>query len=86
MRIIKITSLWCPSCLIVNDILEEVAKEIEVINLDSDFDKEEVLKYNPGKILPILIFVNKNNKEIARLVGEQSKDKIKELIEKYNNE
>lgn len=81
MRIIKITSLGCSSCLIVNEILAGL-NDIEIINLDYDFDNEKVRKYNPGKILPVLIF-EKDNKEVDRLIGEQTKEKIVALIERY---
>lgn len=82
MKIIKITSLWCPSCLIVNETLNELKDQIEIINLDYDYDNEEVKKHNPGKILPVLIFVDKDNNEVDRLIGEQEKNKIIEIIEK----
>lgn len=84
MKIIKITSLWCPSCLIVNELLNEI-KDVEIITLDYDFDSEEVKKYNPGKILPVLIFVDQNEEELERLIGEQKKTKILELIESYKS-
>jgi len=82
MKIIKITSLWCPSCLIVNEVLNTL-NDIEIINLDYDFDSEEVIKYQPGKILPVLIFIDQNNNELERLIGEQKKETIINLIEKY---
>lgn len=82
MKIIKITSLWCPSCLIVNEVLNAL-NNIEIINLDYDFDREAVEKYQPGKILPVLIFVDQNNNELERLVGEQKKETIIDLITKY---
>ena len=46
---------------------------------DYDMNKEEVEKYNPGTILPVIIF-RKNDKEI-RLVGEKTKEEIIEVIE-----
>ena len=82
MKIIKITSLWCPSCLIVNETLNELKDQIEITNLDYDYDSEEVKKHNPGKILPVLIFVDKDNNELDRLIGEQEKNKIIEIVEK----
>ncbi len=84
MKIIKITSLWCPSCIIVNETLNEI-KDVEIITLDYDFDHDEVMKYNPGKILPVLIFLDKNNHELERLIGEQKKQTILNLIESYNS-
>ena len=83
MKIIKITSLWCPSCIIINETLNELKDQVEIITLDYDFDHDEVIKYNPGKILPVLIFLDKNNQELERLIGEQKKATIINLIEKY---
>ena len=45
MKIIKIGALWCPACLITNKALDKIIDEndnIELINLDYDFDEEEV--------------------------------------------
>ena len=79
MKLIKISALWCPACLItnkaVNQLIEE-NKDIELISLDYDFDEEEVQKYNVGKILPVLIF-EKDGKEVLRLNGEKN---YKEII------
>ncbi len=82
MKIIKIGALWCPACLITNNSLKKIKEEysdIEVIELDYDYDEEEVSKYNVGNILPELIFL-KNNKEVNRLIGEKSYREIKEVI------
>lgn len=89
MKIVKITSLGCPSCIIMNKIMKEIEAQYSQIQyevLDYDFD-DDVSKYNPGNILPILIFI-KNDKEINRLVGEHKKEEIikiiKEVYEKDN--
>jgi len=75
MKIIKITSLGCMSCLIMNERVKEISEKynIEVENYDYDFD--EVEDFNPGTILPVIIFMN-NEKEITRLVGEHSKEEL----------
>ncbi len=84
MKIIKISSLWCPSCIIVDNILSEINDiEIEVLDAYNDIDK--IKEYNPGNIMPILIFVDKNGKELDRLIGEQKKENIVNLITKYKN-
>lgn len=79
MKIIKITSLGCMSCLIMNERLKEINEKynLEVINYDYDFD--DVEDFNVGTVLPVIIFL-KNNKEVARLVGEHSQ---KEIEQKY---
>ena len=82
MKLIKISALLCPACLItnkaVNKLIEE-DKNIELISLDYDFDEEEVKKYNVGKILPVLIF-EKDNKEVLRLNGEKNYEEIKKAV------
>lgn len=83
MKIIKISALWCPSCLIMSDIIEEVSKEknIELIKYDFDLDQEIVEQYNVGNILPVIIKVDENNNELGRIVGEHSKREITLFIE-----
>lgn len=80
MKIIKISALWCSACIIMNEIIEELEKKykFELIELDYDYD-EEAKNYNPGKILPVLIFLN-NNIEIKRIVGERSKEELIKII------
>ncbi len=83
MKIIKVSALWCPSCLIMNDIIDEVVNEksMELIKYDYDYDAEIVNRYNVGNILPVLILINDKNEEIKRIVGEHSKKEIIEFIE-----
>ena len=60
----------------LKDIKEEYSN-IEFIDLDYDFDE---IKYEVGKVLPVLI-LEKDGQEVSRLVGEVSKDQIREMIE-----
>lgn len=74
--------MWCPGCLISKSIWNDIEKEYpnnEYISLDYDFDEEEVLKYNVGDILPVVI-VMENDKEIKRIIGEKSKKEILDEI------
>ena len=78
MKLIKITAIWCPACLVMNNRLNKLLKDynnIEIIEYDYDIDCEEIEKYNVGRILPVLIFED-NNKEIKRLIGEISEKKL----------
>ena len=82
MKIIKISALWCSACLITNKALDKIIKEnsnIELINLDYDFDEEIVSKYNIGNTLPVLIF-EKDGKEVFRLIGEKNYKEIMKVI------
>lgn len=82
MKIIKINAIWCSACLITNPRFNEVIKNypnIEVVEYDYDFDNEEISKYNVGKIIPVFI-LEKESKEIGRLIGERSKNEIDNFI------
>ena len=84
MKLIKISAIWCPSCLIMEKVWKELQEElpnIEYISYDYDLD-DEVDNYNPGDVLPIII-LNNNNEELTRFIGEKTKNEIKEGIKKY---
>lgn len=87
MKVIKISAMWCPSCIIMDKIFKDLkAKytDIEFLEYDYDFDEEIVKKYSPGKILPVFIVMSDNKEE--RLVGEQTYEKLEELIKRYKDE
>lgn len=79
MKLIKISAMWCPACLIMRNILKNLDFDIEQVEYDYDIDEEIVNEYNVGEILPVLILVN-NDKEVARLIGEKSKDEVLEFL------
>ena len=79
MKIVKVSAIWCSSCIIMksrfNDVIKD--KDIEVISLDYDMD--DIEKYNIGDILPVYIKLE-NEKEKSRLIGEHSKEEIERFI------
>ena len=84
MKIIIINAMWCPGCLISKSIWNEIKlmyPNIEYINYDYDLDEENIIKYNIGEIVPVVIF-EKDNIEIKRVIGEKSKKKILDIMEK----
>lgn len=85
MKIVKISAVWCGSCIKMKKVWNEIEKEynLDTLNLDYDFDEDEVKKYNVGDILPVAIFF-KNDKEIKRLIGEKTKEEIIEVINEKN--
>ncbi|MBR2712075.1 MAG: thioredoxin family protein [Bacilli bacterium] len=82
MKIIKISAIWCPACIITNNALNKLKDNysFELEELDYDFD--DIESYKVGDILPVLIFV-KDDKEIDRLVGEKNYKEIEEVLKKY---
>ena len=83
MKIIKITAMWCPSCLIMNSMIDDIIAKynIEMESLDFDMDQDKVSIYNVDKILPVLIKVDDDGNEISRIVGEHSSSEIEQFIE-----
>lgn len=82
VKIIKINAMWCPGCLISKSIWSDIEKmypNFEYVNLDYDLDEEEVLKYNVGDILPVVIIL-KDNEELKRIIGEKNKKEILEEL------
>ena len=79
MKIIRISAIWCSSCIIMKSRFNEIIKDkdIEVVNLDYDID--DIEQYNIGDILPVFIKI-KDDKEVDRLIGEHSKKEIESFI------
>ena len=65
MKLIKVSAIWCPACLVMNNRLNKVLKnyDIEVIDYDYDIDTDKVEELRVGKTLPVLIF-NKDDIEV----------------------
>ena len=70
-KVIVISAVWCPSCLVLKKHLKKLKEEYEDIEIDLlDYDFDDVEKYNVGDILPVMICNDK------RLVGEKSYNEI----------
>ena len=76
MEVIRISALWCSSCLVMKSRFNEVAKEynIDIIDLDYDLDYDEIEKYNVSEVLPVYIKGDK------RLEGERTKEEIRKFL------
>ena len=64
--------------------IEEEYPNIEIESYDYDMDEDMVKKYNIGEIIPVLVFLDKNNNEIGRLIGEKRKIDITKEIERLS--
>lgn len=80
--IIRISAMWCSSCIIMKSRFNDVIKDynINVVDYDYDLDAEKIEKYSVGNILPVYIKIV-NDEVVGRLVGEHSKRELIEFIE-----
>ncbi len=79
-KIIIISAVWCPSCLILNKEIKNIKNDFPNLEIEKlDYDLDDIENYNVGKILPVII-LEENNTEINRLIGEKTYEEIKEFL------
>lgn len=83
-KVLKFLATWCAPCRALGETLSKV-EDVTIENVDVDNNEELCEKYNIRSV-PTLIFLNNENKEVGRSVGNISLDsfynKLKELNEK----
>ena len=83
-KVLKFSAAWCAPCRALGETLSKV-EDVTIENVDIDNNEELCEKYNIRSV-PTLIFLNNENKEVGRSVGNISLDafynKLKELNEK----
>lgn len=76
--IVDFWAVWCGPCKMLAPTVEELASELEgkaaVGKVDVDENRELAVKYGVMSIPTVIYF--KDGKEITRLVGVQSKEKL----------
>ena len=83
MKVLKFNAIWCSACLVMKKVFKHVENmhpELKFINYDYDIDEDLVEKYNIGTTIPVLIFLDNNDNEITRIVGEKSYEDIEKII------
>lgn len=79
MKLVKISAMWCMSCIIMNNLLDDVLSKYNVLfdieDIDYDMDSDLVSLYDVGSVLPVYILMD-SSLEVARLVGEVSESSL----------
>ncbi|PIP28085.1 MAG: thioredoxin [Candidatus Moranbacteria bacterium CG23_combo_of_CG06-09_8_20_14_all_35_22] len=77
-------ALWCGPCQMMGPIIEELAKEMgdkfKIGKLNVDENSQTAQKFGIMSIPTVMIF--KGGKMVKQLVGVQSKEALKEELEK----
>lgn len=83
MKVVRISAIWCPSCLLMKEIwksVESTYNNFEYIDYDYDMDYDKIEEYDVGNILPVFILLDDNDKEIKRIIGEHTKQEMLEFM------
>ncbi len=85
VKLIDFYANWCAPCKMMAPIIEEIEKEfastIKVTKVNVDENLELASKYN---VLSIPTYVlEKDDKEVERVVGARSKAELVQLIQRY---
>ncbi len=85
MKVIKITAIWCTSCIIMNKVWKEIQEKynFDTISYDLDMDEDEVEKYDVGDKLPVFIFQDDNNNELFRIIGEKKIEEMEKILKEH---
>ena len=77
MKLVRISSMWCTSCIVTKSDWDNIKENYEYEEYDYDMDEEKVKEFDVGKILPVIIvFIE----ALLRTIGLKCKsEKIFEL-------
>lgn len=84
-KILLITAVWCPSCLIMRPRYQTLTREFDKISLEEiDFDENPSLikQHHIGHVLPTAIIFDETGQELTRFIGEVS---MKKLLETFSS-
>ena len=79
----KYGATWCGPCRALDKTLAQIT-EVDVIKYDVD-EYEDLAEEKGIRNVPVLIFYD-GDKEVDRLIGAVSLNKINEIIDKWKNQ
>lgn len=79
MKILRFTASWCEPCkaLAQNIKRVETEREIQVVDIDNE---QDIAQHFQVRSVPTLIRIDKDKKELARIVGVQSTAQLDKFI------
>lgn len=82
MKLISISAMWCPACLIMRPRIQKVMEnfpDIAITEYDYDMDEDIVSTFHVGTTLPVFILMD-HDQEIARIIGEKKEEEILSIV------
>lgn len=78
MKVIKISAIWCGSCILMNKKYQDLKNKYDLEMEELDYDMDDISIYNVGDKLPVLILADDISK---RIIGEKSIEELSTFIE-----
>lgn len=83
-KVIDFSAVWCGPCQMLKPIFEELESEyagrVDFETVDVDEDPEKATEYGI-EAMPTLVFLDKDGKEVNRIVGLVDKSELQGAIE-----
>ena len=74
---------WCGPCKMIAPVLEEIAQEYDgkakIVKINIDDNQDTPAQFGVRSIPTLILF--KNGNEVEKIIGAQSKDKLKAMID-----
>ena len=74
---------WCGPCKMIAPVLEEIAREYDgkakIVKINIDDNQNTPAQFGVRSIPTLILF--KNGNEVEKIIGAQSKDKLKAMID-----
>ena len=74
---------WCGPCKMITPVLEELAQEYDgkakIVKINIDDNQNTPAQFGVRSIPTLILF--KNGNEVEKIIGAQSKDKLKAIID-----
>ena len=74
---------WCGPCKMIAPVLEEIAKaydgKAKIVKINIDDNQNTPAQFGVRSIPTLILF--KNGNEVEKVIGAQSKDKLKAMID-----
>ena len=92
MKVIEITAIWCPSCLVMRPIYEKIYEKYNLDVTKLDYDTDDIKEYNKVEIyrqkITYLESITNNEhiiKDNKKLISDLSVELSKEYENKKEN-
>lgn len=80
MKIVRISAVWCTSCIITYAAWSNIKNKYSNIEfVELDYDTDDIDMYGIGDILPVTIFFK--GEEVKRIEGEFKESDIERVIQ-----